>query len=566
MPFDFRAEQIFAKATGRNPETSAEKAFLQSASQRKSGAALQGAVEFAQQEGKFASSNPQANVQQNQDAGSLIKSAIGDVRSKAKEVENLRTKLLMEDERKRIRQAVLADPEFQKLNDLKAQLDRGVQEQDVSFDRQEGITNPATAARLEAQTRGDLAESASRLGTNLRQRETGVRDIIDEIGTLRQEEFDSAQLSFENSRDYLQDVLSVRADERATVTSDLQAQKLRQDLTGGVISKEKLAEWSLEFGSEALSELNHVLGLPANAPFVAGANGLGYQNGDNTFYDTQHKGIDIIAPENSPIQASVPLKITNVYTDAEGGNIVEGVDAQGTTHKFMHLNQALVSVGDEINAGEVFALSGNTGTLTTDPHVHFELSDGQGNNIDPRNYALQGQSTFVSRRKLEQIKANAGAEDDMRQEYVKASGEFLDVQRSYARVLASADQPSAAGDLALIFNYMKILDPGSVVREGEFATAQNSAGIPERIRNQYNRALEGERLSDNQRDDFVDRAGKLFDSQKDIQGNLANYYKGLASQRGLNTENVVPPFESLLAGPSSAASEQDFDFITQQGF
>jgi len=37
---------------------------------------------------------------------------------------------------------------------------------------------------------------------------------------------------------------------------------------------------------------------------------------------------------------------------------------------------------------------------------------------------------------------------------------------------------------------MKILDPGSVVREGEFATAQNSAGIPERIRAKYNRNTE----------------------------------------------------------------------------
>jgi hypothetical protein len=37
---------------------------------------------------------------------------------------------------------------------------------------------------------------------------------------------------------------------------------------------------------------------------------------------------------------------------------------------------------------------------------------------------------------------------------------------------------------------MKMLDPTSVVREGEFATAQNAASIPIKIVNMYNKALE----------------------------------------------------------------------------
>ena len=56
--------------------------------------------------------------------------------------------------------------------------------------------------------------------------------------------------------------------------------------------------------------------------------------------------------------------------------------------------------------------------------------------------------------------------------------------------------------ISLIFGFMKMLDPGSVVREGEFATAQNAASIPDRIRNAYNRALEGTRLNPQQREMF----------------------------------------------------------------
>jgi len=39
-----------------------------------------------------------------------------------------------------------------------------------------------------------------------------------------------------------------------------------------------------------------------------------------------------------------------------------------------------------------------------------------------------------------------------------------------------------------------MLDPGSVVRESEFATAQNAAGVPDQVRNMYNKVLSGTRL------------------------------------------------------------------------
>jgi len=95
-------------------------------------------------------------------------------------------------------------------------------------------------------------------------------------------------------------------------------------------------------------------------------------------------------------------------------------------------------------------------------------------------------------------------------------------------VIASAQDPSAAGDLALIFSYMKMLDPTSVVREQEFANAQNAAGIPERVRAQYNNALRGERLTENTRTDFVDRATDIYNSSLDQQMELESRYKDKA--------------------------------------
>lgn len=131
------------------------------------------------------------------------------------------------------------------------------------------------------------------------------------------------------------------------------------------------------------------------------------------------------------------------------------------------------------------------------------------------------------------------AEDDLRGELQTLSKPFVQVRDSMGRIEAAAKNPSAAGDLALIFNYMKVLDPGSTVREGEFATAQNSAGMPERIRAKYNQVVNGERLEEGQRADFVDRARDLYKSQESIQKQTESNYRSLAERRGARPENVI---------------------------
>lgn len=119
---------------------------------------------------------------------------------------------------------------------------------------------------------------------------------------------------------------------------------------------------------------------------------------------------------------------------------------------------------------------------------------------------------------------------------------YIDVRDAYDRVKSAAEDPSGAGDLALIFNYMKVLDPGSVVREGEFANAENSAGIPSKIRNLYNKTIEGKRLTEDQRADFVDRAGRLVEPKKANYENAIQFYKREAELEGLPVDRVVRDF------------------------
>jgi hypothetical protein len=139
-----------------------------------------------------------------------------------------------------------------------------------------------------------------------------------------------------------------------------------------------------------------------------------------------------------------------------------------------------------------------------------------------------------------------GRENTLRSQYLDKTKEYTGIAQAYSKVDAAAKDPSAAGDLSLIFGYMKILDPASVVRETEFANAQNAAGVPDQIRNLWNRALRGERLNENQRDDFVNSAKKIVASQKGQLDNLNKQYIDIAAAYQLDpTKIVIDPFKTL---------------------
>lgn len=134
------------------------------------------------------------------------------------------------------------------------------------------------------------------------------------------------------------------------------------------------------------------------------------------------------------------------------------------------------------------------------------------------------------------------AETDLRKEFntrpeVK---EFRDVSTAYNTIRdLFSKPPSAAGDLAGIFSFMKMLDPGSVVREGEFANAQNAAGVPDQIRNLYNRALSGQRLNPNQRADFIAQAQGIYTTRSRRYSELVQEYRGYAAGYGVNPDRIA---------------------------
>lgn len=127
----------------------------------------------------------------------------------------------------------------------------------------------------------------------------------------------------------------------------------------------------------------------------------------------------------------------------------------------------------------------------------------------------------------------------LRDEYNLQSKDYQVVTSAYQKILDASANPSPAGDMSLIFGYMKLLDPGSTVREGEYANAAEAGSVPTRIRQQYNKALNGEGLVAEMRADFVKQAGTLFQGQQKLNTKLRDKYSTLADRADVNPKDVL---------------------------
>lgn len=172
--------------------------------------------------------------------------------------------------------------------------------------------------------------------------------------------------------------------------------------------------------------------------------------------------------------------------------------------------------------------------------------EAEAKETQDRLFALKEEANEVQR--LESIdkreKAQLKLASDLRKER-NALPTTRDTQKIVAageRIRASGMEPTAAGDLALIFNYMKMLDPTSTVRESEFANAANAAGVGERLRAQYNRVFSGERLSEKQRADFLARAEQLLGAQLKVQKTVDDQFITIAEEAGVDPEDVLISF------------------------
>lgn len=92
---------------------------------------------------------------------------------------------------------------------------------------------------------------------------------------------------------------------------------------------------------------------------------------------TEHYAVDVVVPRNTPVKAVAEGNVIFAGWTTETGYVVIIDHPYNIISVYKHNASLNVRQGDAIVTGQVIAIAGNSGTMTTGPHLHFELwSDG----------------------------------------------------------------------------------------------------------------------------------------------------------------------------------------------
>lgn len=321
----------------------------------------------------------------------------------------------------------------------------------------------------------------------------------------------------------------------AQAKSDLALQKRRMEIEGAsaeafdsinqaIRSNEELLNARIEEATKAQALIDGALW----ADFAASSESL--------IWLLSASGIDVWDYDEKASQAlgyisdskGVPLKLD------KNGNPVKPLNQFGMDAKISNFKDANDNTYVYTN-GELTSIIQRDGSILT------------GDEVNTVNVPAQVEEDKT-------IKQRRDSETSLRNEFIKRPEvkRFQEIRAQFERVKQGADANNASGDIALVFSFMKMLDPGSVVRESEFATAQNAAGVPDQLRNTYNKVLSGTRLGSEQRVEFKNTAENLLKSEVENFEAVKDWFTNIITDAGARPEFVIigDEFDSSLEQPS----------------
>jgi murein DD-endopeptidase MepM/ murein hydrolase activator NlpD len=98
-----------------------------------------------------------------------------------------------------------------------------------------------------------------------------------------------------------------------------------------------------------------------------------------------HYGVDVVSKKNEPIKSVADGTVILASWTQDAGYVIAVQHRSNVISVYKHNSSLLKKMGDFVSAGDVIAIIGNTGELTTGPHLHFELWYN-GNPMDPEEF------------------------------------------------------------------------------------------------------------------------------------------------------------------------------------
>lgn len=169
-----------------------------------------------------------------------------------------------------------------------------------------------------------------------------------------------------------------------------------------------------------------------------------------------------------------------------------------------------------------------------------------------------GVETARAALELEALKTTGGIdpakafeqEEKIRREFQARTKVYSELGTTFSNLQASAQAKTGPGDIALITGFMKMLDPGSVVRETEFATARDTAGLFDRLSNQAQKLQSGQifALDSKQRQEYVSLAKQYLDAAQKKAADDKKALGVVVKNYRLNPDNVFGPEPASAGG------------------
>jgi len=169
--------------------------------------------------------------------------------------------------------------------------------------------------------------------------------------------------------------------------------------------------------------------------------------------------------------------------------------------------------------------------------------EGRGGSLAPIQQGTQDPNSPLNQ---------LSGEQQLRKEFEANTKDYSEARNGYEKVLRAAQDGTGVSDIALIFGFMKTLDPSSTVREGEFATAQNSGSVADSVKNMYNKALAGERLQPEQRAQFAQTAQQQFGVYQDRYEQTRQRFEDMAGRYGYDPRNIITQYPEVPNAPQSS--------------
>ena len=154
---------------------------------------------------------------------------------------------------------------------------------------------------------------------------------------------------------------------------------------------ENLNDSFVELDKAFQERMNQLAATPNVMP-VEGwfSHGFGWRKDPFTGTREFHRGIDIVAPANTAVQASADGVVARSGRSPDLGNVLEIAHGYGYVTRYAHLNKLLAKRGDQVRRGELIGRVGSTGR-STGPHLHYEVFR-DGRRVNPWKYLGQNGS------------------------------------------------------------------------------------------------------------------------------------------------------------------------------